>query len=85
MTTPRTRAKRVKTALLLAKRLESAADAMHKFTLACVDDGDNYPYADDQRVTMHKAMLEYSGYLEGVYGRPSTTEHPFTAANRLSN
>jgi hypothetical protein len=67
MNTPTTQAKRTKTALVLARRLELAANAMGKFIHACVDDGDRHPYADDQRVTMQKAMLEYSGWLESVH------------------
>jgi hypothetical protein len=70
MSTPRTQAKRAKVGLLLSKRLEAAAKSMRDYTHACVDDGDRYPYGDDQRVTMAKAMDEYSGYLESIYIKP---------------
>lgn len=75
MSTPKTQAARKKAALVLAKKLEAAHDAMQKFIKACNADGDRYPYADDQRVTMARAMLEYSGYLESVHNRPGVPEH----------
>jgi hypothetical protein len=75
MSTPKTQAARTKAALQLAKKLEAAHDAMYKFIRACNDDGDRYPYADDQRVTMARAMMEYSGYLDSVHNRPGVSEH----------
>lgn len=67
MSNPKNELKRAKAAMVLAKKLEAAADAMRQFVHACVDCGENYPYADDQRMTLQAAMREYAGYLETVY------------------
>ncbi|WP_041388946.1 hypothetical protein [Polaromonas sp. JS666] len=60
-------AKRAKVALILAKKLDAAADAMDMFVYAGIDCGQPYPEADDQRRTLAAAMREYSGYLESVF------------------
>lgn len=60
-------AKRTKAALILAKKLDAAAEAMDRFVHADIDCGHRYPEADDQRRTMPTAMREYAGYLESVF------------------
>jgi hypothetical protein len=69
VTTPSPKAveKRAKTALVLAKKLDAAASAMHGFIQGCVDCGERHPEADDQRRTLAVSMREYSGYLDSVY------------------
>lgn len=67
MSTPKTEAKRAKSALVLAKKLDGACKAMKNFMEACVADGDPYPEVDDTRRTLSLSMTEYSGYLERVY------------------
>jgi hypothetical protein len=64
---PRAELKRAKVALVLAKKLEAASAAMQTFRYACIDCGENYPYADDTRITLPAAMEEYAGYLEDRY------------------
>lgn len=59
--------KRAKVALVLAKKLEAACAAMQTFRYACIDCGENYPYADDTRITLPAAMQEYSSYLDDRY------------------
>jgi hypothetical protein len=59
--------KRAKAALVLAKKLDAATNAMHGFIKGCVACGERHPEADDQRRTLAVSMREYSGYLESVY------------------
>lgn len=67
MSDPKNESKRAKSAMVLAKKLESTADAMRQFVHACVDCGEPYPYVDDQRMTMQAAMREYAAYLDAAY------------------
>lgn len=67
MSNPKNELKRAKAAMVLARKLEAAADAMRQFVHACVDCGENYPYANDQRIRMQEDLREYSDYLEKAY------------------
>lgn len=61
-----------KTAIAAAKKLETAADALNEFLSACLDaDHPDTQGAGDGRRTLVSSMMEYSGYLESVYGRRS--------------
>lgn len=67
----RAEAKRKQTALVCAKKLESAADALHDFLMACIEcnDGSRDRGADDGRRTLQESMREYSGYLDSVFNK----------------
>lgn len=71
---PKAELKRAKAAMVLAKKLDAAVEAMTKYRHACIDCEGRHPYADDTRVTLTGAMVEYSGWLDSVYagkvGRP---------------
>lgn len=61
---------RSKAALVAAKRLHAAADAVALFSLACLDCNDESSprRADDGRTLLGASMREYAGWLDAVYG-----------------
>lgn len=58
-----------KAALATAKKLNAAAESLNEFLSACLDAGheDRMGSADGRR-RLSADMLEYSGWLEAVYG-----------------
>lgn len=64
-------AARKKAALACAKKLEAAADALHEFSMACLEcnDASSPRRDDDGRTLLQRNMREYSSYLEGVFGK----------------
>ena len=67
MATISQRKKQQKTALVLAKKLEAAADAMGEFSMACLECNEPVRRADDTRITLQQNIREYSGYLMSVF------------------
>lgn len=66
----RAEAARRKAALKCAKELFSAVDALHAYSMACIDVGDSSVIrgADDSRVLLARSMREFATWLEQVYG-----------------
>lgn len=63
-------AARRKAAVDCAKRLNAAIDALHAFSMACLEvgDGSEVRRADDGRLLLAGGMREYATWLEQVYG-----------------
>lgn len=66
----RAEAARQKAGQVCAKRLHEAADALGKYSLACLDcdDASAPNRADDGRTLLASRMREFAGWLESVYG-----------------
>jgi len=64
-------AARKKAALVCAKKLEVAADALHDFLMASdeCNDGGHDRGADDSRRLLQSSMREYSNYLDSVFNK----------------
>lgn len=67
----RAEAARKKAALICAKKLQAAADALSDFGMACLEcnDASSPRRADDGRTLLAASMREYAGYLESVYDK----------------
>lgn len=63
---------RKKKAILLARKLESASDAMNEYLGACRDCQDGTTVKDgngvDGRVQLIRQMTEFASYLDMLYG-----------------
>lgn len=59
-----------RTGLAASKKLEAAAEALNEFLHACLDAGhqDRMGAGDGRRVLM-QSIMEYSSYLDGVFGK----------------
>lgn len=71
MNDDKTRARQRRTALVLAKKLNEAADATNSFLSACLDAGERGRGLDDGRLVLIGNMTEYANYLEARFGGSS--------------
>lgn len=71
MTTGKAEAARKKAAIKAAAALEKATEAVYAYSRACLEceDGSQVRAADDGRLILCQNMMEYSGWLSGVYGK----------------
>ena len=67
----RTEVARKKAALVCAKKLEAAADALNDFLKACheCNDAGRDRGADDSRRILQASMREYAGHLDSVFNK----------------
>lgn len=67
----RAEAARKKAAIKCAKALQTAADALGEFGMACLDcnDASRVRGDDDGRLILAKNCREYAGWLDSVYSK----------------